>query len=64
MFIVLVIMSRNKVSNKTERGSSRFVLTFSNPNYNGVDGQPQESAPKNSIWKRLKYDKAQVSSHF
>ncbi|EDW86389.2 uncharacterized protein Dwil_GK17732 [Drosophila willistoni] len=59
VIIVLVIFmlafnTNRKKSKRNSRGSSRSVLTFSNPNYN-VDGTPME--PKTNIWKRFKYDK-------
>lgn len=58
-YLVLVLNSKKKKVNRTPSGSTRSVLTFSNPNYNGADGSAP-SEPKNTIWKRLKYDKAQV----
>lgn len=60
-FIVLILNSRKKKENRTPSGSTRSVLTFSNPNYNGADGNLAPVEPKVTIWKRLKYDKAQVS---
>lgn len=59
---VLVLNSKKRKDNLTPTGSTRSVLTFSNPNYNGADGSAPE--PKVTIWKRLKYDKAQVSKTF
>ncbi|XP_053699069.1 low-density lipoprotein receptor-related protein 4 [Sabethes cyaneus] len=61
--IVLIMNSRRKQSKKTSRSGSD-VLTFTNPNYNGVDGMchPGGGEPcssRNTIWKRLKYDRAQ-----
>lgn len=58
---VLILNSRKKKENRTPSGSTRSVLTFSNPNYNGADGNLAPVEPKVTIWKRLKYDKAQVS---
>ncbi|XP_037724672.1 low-density lipoprotein receptor-related protein 4 isoform X2 [Drosophila subpulchrella] len=60
VIIILVIFmlafnTSKKKNNRNSRGSSRSVLTFSNPNYN-VDGTPME--PKTNIWKRFKYDKS------
>lgn len=58
----LVLNNSKKKENHTPRSSTGSVLTFSNPNYNlPDDGTAAE--PKVKIWKRLKYDKAQVS-HF
>lgn len=57
----LILNSRKKKENRTPSGSTRSVLTFSNPNYNGADGNLAPVEPKVTIWKRLKYDKAQVS---
>lgn len=59
-FSVLVFNSKRKQGKRSPIGSTRSVLTFSNPNYNGADGGPPE--PKVTIWKRLKYDKAQVNN--
>lgn len=60
--IDLVLNNSKKKENHTPRSSTGSVLTFSNPNYNlPDDGTAAE--PKVKIWKRLKYDKAQVS-HF
>lgn len=59
--LVLILNSRKKKENRTPSGSTRSVLTFSNPNYNGADGNLAPVEPKVTIWKRLKYDKAQVS---
>ncbi|XP_062539561.1 low-density lipoprotein receptor-related protein 4 [Armigeres subalbatus] len=64
--LVLIVNSKRKQSRKTSRSGSD-VLTFTNPNYNGVDGlchhhHPGEGPPataRNTIWKRLKYDRAQ-----
>lgn len=61
--IVLVFNSKRKQGKRSPRGSTRSVLTFTNPNYNGADGAGP-SEPKVTIWKRLKYDKAQVSHLF
>ncbi|KAL9884451.1 LDL receptor related protein 4 [Glossina fuscipes fuscipes] len=53
--IYLVHNSKRTKSKRHKRGgSSRSVLTFSNPNYN-VDGTPIE--PKTTIWKRFKSDR-------
>lgn len=68
---VLIVNSKRKQSRKTSRSGSD-VLTFTNPNYNGVDGlchhHPGEasssSSARNTIWKRLKYDRAQVGFIF
>ncbi|XP_017469873.1 PREDICTED: low-density lipoprotein receptor-related protein 4-like [Rhagoletis zephyria] len=53
--IFLIFNSKRNKTKRHSRGSSRSVLTFSNPNYN-VDGTPME--PKTNIWKRFKYDKS------
>lgn len=59
-----LVLNNNSNNNKkketrTPRGSSGSVLTFSNPNYNVAEGDiPVE--PKAKVWKRMKYDKAQV----
>lgn len=58
--IDLVLNSKKKKDNRTPTGSTRSVLTFSNPNYNGADGNLAPPEPKVTIWKRFKYDKAQV----
>lgn len=56
--------SKRKRSKRSPPGSTRSVLTFSNPNYNGADGGGAgPSEPKMRLWKRLKYDKAQVGSN-
>ncbi|XP_037029978.1 low-density lipoprotein receptor-related protein 4 isoform X2 [Bradysia coprophila] len=52
----LYVNQKRKQGKRSPIGSTRSVLTFSNPNYNGADGPPE---PKVTIWKRLKYDKAQ-----
>lgn len=57
VFPVLYYNQKKKQGKRSPIGSTRSVLTFSNPNYNGADGPPE---PKVTIWKRLKYDKAQV----
>lgn len=58
-FLVLKLSSKKPANRRhTREGSSRSVLTFSNPNYN-TDGTPME--PKTNIWKRFKYDKNHVS---
>lgn len=71
---------------RSPMGSTRSVLTFTNPNYNGADAGQVAAAGaaaaaaaeaacnrsggttaaaaasgRTTIWKRLKYDKAQVS---
>ncbi|XP_055910482.1 low-density lipoprotein receptor-related protein 4 [Eupeodes corollae] len=53
--LVLVLNSKKNKPKRNSRGSSRSVLTYSNPNYN-VDGTPME--PKTTIWKRFRYDKS------
>ncbi|XP_053950646.1 low-density lipoprotein receptor-related protein 4 [Anastrepha ludens] len=53
--LLLMFNSKRNKTKRHSRGSSRSVLTFSNPNYN-VDGTPME--PKTNIWKRFKYDKS------
>ncbi|XP_014091454.2 low-density lipoprotein receptor-related protein 4 [Bactrocera oleae] len=53
--LFLMFNSKRNKTKRHARGSSRSVLTFSNPNYN-VDGTPME--PKTNIWKRFKYDKS------
>ncbi|ALC49629.1 CG8909 [Drosophila busckii] len=55
VIFMLAVNTNRKKSKRNSRGSSRSVLTFSNPNYN-VDGTPME--PKTNIWKRFKYDKS------
>lgn len=55
----LVLNNSKKKENHTPRSSTGSVLTFSNPNYNLPD-DGSASEPKVKIWKRLKYDKAQV----
>lgn len=59
LLTVLAFNTNRKKAKRNSRGSSRSVLTFSNPNYN-VDGTPME--PKTNIWRRFKYDKSHVSS--
>ena len=72
--IVVIIYLQCPRKNKREEylyNTRRNVLTFSNPNYNASTGpeagqheQQQQSASqdkKGFIWKRLKYDKSQVS---
>lgn len=60
-----LVLNNNSNNNKnketrTPRSSSGSVLTFSNPNYNVAEGDiPAE--PKGKVWKRMKYDKAQVN---
>lgn len=58
--IDLVLNNNKKKENHTPRSSTGSVLTFSNPNYNLPD-DGSASEPKVKIWKRLKYDKAQVT---
>lgn len=64
-FGIDLVLNNNSNNNKkkesqTPRGSSGSVLTFSNPNYDVAEGDiPVE--PKGKVWKRMKYDKAQVS---
>lgn len=52
------------LNSKKKRGrkDSSRQLTFSNPNYNGADYQMDSGSgsTKSTIWKRFKYDKAQV----
>lgn len=55
--------SNKKKDSRVSRGSSGSVLTFSNPNYNIADGSIVQE-PKVKIWKRLKYDKAQVNNKY
>ncbi|XP_022224795.1 low-density lipoprotein receptor-related protein 4 isoform X1 [Drosophila obscura] len=55
IIFMLAFNTNRKKKKRNTRGSSRSVLTFSNPNYN-VDGTPME--PKTNIWKRFKYDKS------
>lgn len=55
--IVLVLNSKKNKPKRNSRGSSRSVLTYSNPNYN-VDGIPME--PKTTIWKRFRNEKSSV----
>lgn len=54
----MITPTKHPQPKRHSRGSSRSVLTFSNPNYN-VDGTPME--PKTTIWKRFKNDRAHVS---
>ena len=54
----MITPSKHPKPKRHSRGSSRSVLTFSNPNYN-VDGTPME--PKTTIWKRFKHDRSHVS---
>lgn len=66
---MLIVNSKRKQSKKTSRSGSD-VLTFTNPNYNGVvegmchhpgsAGSEGSGGGRNTIWKRLKYDRAQV----
>uniref|UniRef100_A0A1I8N054 EGF-like domain-containing protein n=3 Tax=Musca domestica TaxID=7370 RepID=A0A1I8N054_MUSDO len=53
--IYMITPAKHPQPKRHSRGSSRSVLTFSNPNYN-VDGTPME--PKTTIWKRFKNDRA------
>lgn len=58
--MVLNNNNNKKKEVRTPRSSTGSVLTFSNPNYNVAEGEiPPES--KGKVWKRMKYDKAQVS---
>lgn len=52
-FVVLICHTKKKEKNKAR-------LTFSNPNYNNGSGYSDE-AHKSTFFKRLKYDRAQVS---
>lgn len=63
LFSDLVLNNNKKKENHTPRSSTGSVLTFSNPNYNLPDDGSM-SEPKVKIWKRLKYDKAQVTYIF
>ncbi|XP_055684209.1 low-density lipoprotein receptor-related protein 4 [Lutzomyia longipalpis] len=63
--LVLVFNSRRKTENRTTNSGNRFMLTFTNPNYNGADPHHNgESSAESSassskrIWKRLKYDRS------
>ncbi|XP_052860473.1 low-density lipoprotein receptor-related protein 4-like [Anopheles cruzii] len=62
--LVLIVNSKRKQTKKSAR-IANDVLTFTNPNYNGIDGLYQvndaasSAASRNTIWKRLKYDRAQ-----
>nr|XP_040223812.2 low-density lipoprotein receptor-related protein 4 isoform X2 [Anopheles coluzzii] len=59
--LVLIVNSKRKQSKKSSRSASD-VLTFTNPNYNGIEGLCQtgdSGSSRNTIWKRLKYDRAQ-----
>lgn len=59
---MLIVNSKRKQSKKSSRSASD-VLTFTNPNYNGIEGLCQtgdSGSSRNTIWKRLKYDRAQV----
>ncbi|EDS40963.1 low-density lipoprotein receptor [Culex quinquefasciatus] len=67
--LVLIVNSKRKQSKKTSRSGSD-VLTFTNPNYNGVvegmchhpgsaGSEGSGGGGGNTIWKRLKYDGAQ-----
>ncbi|GAB0097057.1 low-density lipoprotein receptor-related protein 4 [Sergentomyia squamirostris] len=63
--LILVFNNRRKTENRANNSANRFMLTFTNPNYNGTDGQQNgESSTESSagsskrIWKRLKYDKS------
>ncbi|XP_049541327.1 low-density lipoprotein receptor-related protein 4 [Anopheles darlingi] len=61
--LVLIVNSKRKQTKKCSRSASD-VLTFTNPNYNGMvdslcTGTDVASISRNTIWKRLKYDRAQ-----
>ncbi|KNC20826.1 hypothetical protein FF38_11235 [Lucilia cuprina] len=55
LVIYMITPAKHPKPKRHSRGSSRSVLTFSNPNYN-VDGTPME--PKTTIWKRFKNDRS------
>lgn len=57
---VLVFNSRKKRGRKSSRASSGSILTFTNPNYNVAEGSGHSDSSKGTIWRRFKYDKAQV----
>lgn len=61
--LVLVFKSRKKRGRKSSRTSSGSILTFTNPNYNVADGSGHSESSKGTIWRRFKYDKAQVSGN-
>lgn len=59
-FILLLVLVLNSRKRRVRKDSAR-QLTFSNPNYNGADYvESAGSSTKSTIWKRFKYDKAQV----
>lgn len=59
-----MVNTKRRKREKTTRASQRSVLTFANPNYNGVDAlnqpDPGSSSGKSGLFKRLRYDKCQV----
>lgn len=61
---VMVFNSRKKRGRKSSRASSGSILTFTNPNYNVADGSGHSDSSKGTIWRRFKYDKAQVGIYF
>lgn len=64
-FMLFVALLYHKRKKKYMYATGRSVMTFSNPNYytsnNEVPPPPQPTDKKPFLWKRLKYDKSQVS---
>lgn len=65
LVIVLVVYRKSK-KNYMYGANARSVMTFSNPNYytsnNEANPCPSNPDKKPFLWKRLKYDKSQVSN--
>lgn len=60
--IVLLFHRRRKKQKKYFYANGKNVLTFSNPNYTPSNTESGATADKKPfLWKKLKYDKSQVS---
>lgn len=58
--VIFVVWQRRR-REKKHMYAGRSVLTFSNPNYNASNSDVLAADKRPFLWKKLKYDKAQVS---
>lgn len=70
VLVIIFFLYRN-TKNKYFFGHGRNVMTFSNPNYYTTSNNEPPAVPttsnidkKSFLWKRLKYDKSQVSTNY
>ncbi|KAF4523621.1 hypothetical protein B566_EDAN010130, partial [Ephemera danica] len=59
--IVMALVVHRRRRQKKHMYAGRSVLTFSNPNYNASNSDVLAADKRPFLWKKLKYDKAQVS---